>query len=158
MLFAFRVIRYGIQKGTGHRRHPGGSMRQQRSQRKAYLFFLVLLALVFDSQSIHFSNASRLGTAQLLPFVQNGEQSYRQVIYSSRNLEGHEIFAECNPGGGTNCACSGEDVRVNAYEDFGEVISNVRGVNTYVNAIGFWTRESLTARRSCESISSGLGE
>jgi hypothetical protein len=112
-------------------------MRQQRSQRKAYLFFLVLLALVLDSRSIYFSKASSFGTAQFLPFVQNEEPSNLEVIYSSRNLEGHEIFAECNPGGGTNCACSGEDVRITAYGDFGEVISNVREVNTYVNAIGF---------------------
>ena len=58
------------------------------------------------------------------------------AIYTSQNLVDFEPFAECNPGGETNCPCSEEDVRIESFENYGEVTSNVLKVNTYVNAIG----------------------
>jgi len=73
-------------------------------------------------------------TAQVyLPYVSRG----MQVIYTSQNLSGHALFAECNPGGGTNCPCSPEDVQLISFPDYGKVISNAREQHTYVNAIGY---------------------
>ncbi len=69
--------------------------------------------------------------------AQTGDESKNEIIYTSQNLAGHEIFAECNPGGATNCPCSGDDVSLGVYESYGEVISNAREINTYVNAIGY---------------------
>ena len=63
-------------------------------------------------------------------------QRYR-TIYTSQNLSGHSLFAECNPGGGTSCACSSEDVSLTPFAEYGQVTSNVRRTNTYVNAIGY---------------------
>lgn len=60
-----------------------------------------------------------------------------EVIYSSRNLSGHSVASECNPGGGTNCTCSDEDVSISFFPGYGEITSNLRGTNTYVNAIGY---------------------
>jgi hypothetical protein len=59
-----------------------------------------------------------------------------QNIYTSKNLSGHIIAAECNPGGGTNCTCSDGDVSIAFFADHGEVTSNVQENHTYVNAIG----------------------
>ena len=61
------------------------------------------------------------------------------LIYTSQNLSGHSVYPECNPGGETNCSdsCSGEDVSITSFEDYGEVTSNVRERNIYVNAIGY---------------------
>lgn len=60
------------------------------------------------------------------------------AIYSSTNLEGHSIFGECNPGGGTSCPCNEQlDASIRSYTSYGEVTSNPRQRNTYVNAIGF---------------------
>jgi hypothetical protein len=58
-------------------------------------------------------------------------------IYASRNLSGHEVFAECNPGGTSQCPCSADDVQIASLADYGEVTSNVEAEHTYVNAIGF---------------------
>lgn len=60
-----------------------------------------------------------------------------QSIYHSSNLAGHNIFAECNPGGISTCPCSEADVAIGSHADYGEVTSNVREINTYVNAIGY---------------------
>jgi len=60
-----------------------------------------------------------------------------QVIYTSNNLSGHKLSAECNPGGGSSCPCSEEDIRLSVYSTHGEVISNIHARNTYVNAIGY---------------------
>lgn len=68
-----------------------------------------------------------------LPYVGNSVD----VIYASWNLSGHQVFAECNPGGGSQCPCSPEDVHIEAFADRGRVTSNVRQRHTYVNAIGY---------------------
>ena len=57
------------------------------------------------------------------------------IIYTSNNLYGHSMYAECNPGGETNCPCSDEDVIFTCYENYGTVTSNVYERDTYVNAI-----------------------
>ncbi|MEK7686078.1 MAG: hypothetical protein AAB466_11710 [Verrucomicrobiota bacterium] len=68
----------------------------------------------------------------------NLELTYSErPLYTSQNLAGHAVAAECNPGGGTGCPCSEADVAVVPRADYGEVISNVRQTNTWVNAIGF---------------------
>jgi hypothetical protein len=58
-------------------------------------------------------------------------------LYVSRNLAGHALFAECNPGGGTDCPCTEADVALRALIDHGEVTSNVAVTHTYVNALGY---------------------
>ncbi len=63
--------------------------------------------------------------------------AHSEVLYTSQNLSGHLVFAECNPGGATSCACSADDVSIASFEDYGVVISNVHEVPTYVNAIGY---------------------
>jgi hypothetical protein len=60
-----------------------------------------------------------------------------QAIYRSRNLAGHDVSAECNPAGETNCPCDDRDVALRSLLDHGEVISNVGRRLTYVNAIGY---------------------
>lgn len=59
-----------------------------------------------------------------------------RVIYSSSNLAGHTVAAECNPGDATQCLCSDADAGLSSSAGFGEVTSNVTGRQTYVNAIG----------------------
>ncbi len=63
-------------------------------------------------------------------------ETTHETIYTSPNLEGHVVNAECNPGGGSNCPCSQDDVAIYSYEDYGEVVSNPLSRNTWVNAIG----------------------
>ena len=58
-------------------------------------------------------------------------------LYTSSNLTGHSLFAECNPGGGTNCSCSSTDASIQSFAGYGEVTSNPRHVNTFVNAEGY---------------------
>ena len=58
-------------------------------------------------------------------------------IYTSSNLAGHEVAAECNPGGATECSCSNSDVVIASSLEYGEVTSNIARRNTYVNAIGY---------------------
>lgn len=53
-------------------------------------------------------------------------------IYSSSNLAGHSVAAE--KLGGT--ACSEADVSIQSLADYGEVVSNVRLRDVFVNAIG----------------------
>jgi parallel beta-helix repeat protein len=69
--------------------------------------------------------------------------------YASHNLSGHSVAAECNPGGGTNCPCSDEDVSIASYDCYGEVTSNVRGIHTYVNAIGYQKVRRDFSKRRC---------
>jgi hypothetical protein len=71
-----------------------------------------------------------------LPIIEWTNPSY-QAIYTSRNLEGHELAAECNPDGGTDCPCTAEDISMTSLPDHGEVTSNPRLMHTYVNAIGY---------------------
>jgi hypothetical protein len=68
-----------------------------------------------------------------LPYV---DKWLPELLYSSHNLSGHTIFAECNPGGTSDCPCSESDVSIGWHNDYGEVTSNPRLKNTYVNAIG----------------------
>jgi len=68
-----------------------------------------------------------------LPWVNNRPFA---LLYSSLNLDGHTVFAECNPGGTSSCPCSESDVSISWHPDYGEVTSNPRLMNTYVNAIG----------------------
>lgn len=58
-------------------------------------------------------------------------------IYTSQNLRNHTLAAECNPGGATQCECSDTDVDLVLSPTHGEVISNVRGRRTFVNAIAY---------------------
>jgi hypothetical protein len=74
--------------------------------------------------------------------LQSAGLSYGQVtdydtIYTSRDLSGHLVNAECNPGGETSCPCSSADVSISSFGTYGTVTSNVSGANTYVNAIGY---------------------
>jgi hypothetical protein len=71
-----------------------------------------------------------------LPLILN-KYAAPELIYHSQNLNDHEIFAECNPGGTSSCPCSTREAAINAFETYGEVVSNPRQINTYVNAIGF---------------------
>ncbi|MBT4503489.1 MAG: hypothetical protein HOC74_37505 [Gemmatimonadetes bacterium] len=64
------------------------------------------------------------------------EEDPFQLIYTSSNLEGHAVAAECNPGGGSACGCTAEDVAIEFFDGYGEVTSNPRAQNTWVNAIG----------------------
>jgi hypothetical protein len=73
-----------------------------------------------------------LGSALYLPFISKG---YR-TLYSSQNLSGHEVVSECNPGGGSSCPCSEQDVALQAFDDYGEVVANPQQQHTWVNAIG----------------------
>jgi hypothetical protein len=106
----------------------------------SHILFTVLGIVVFLSlvRIDHFtSEAARLNQTaaynSYLPLI----PKRGNVIYSSHGLLGHSIFAECNPGGDSNCACSQEDALISSFTDYGEVTSNVREANTYVNAIGY---------------------
>ena len=96
--------------------------------------FLFIYLIGIDSFT---SKAARPGSDAAyngyLPILSNQVN----ILYSSHGLLGHSVFAECNPGGGTNCACSQEDASISSFTGYGEVTSNAREVNTYVNAIGF---------------------
>ena len=59
-----------------------------------------------------------------------------EIIYTSTDLEGHIVSAECNPGGGSDCPCTNEDVAIASFDGYGEVTSNPRERPTWVNAIG----------------------
>jgi hypothetical protein len=58
-------------------------------------------------------------------------------LYTSKNLTGHSVAAECNPNGASGCPCSALDVGLTPFDLYGEVVSNPREVATYVNAIGY---------------------
>jgi hypothetical protein len=68
-----------------------------------------------------------------LPLVSREEH---EPVYTSCDLSSHSVFAECNPGGASSCSCSELDVSIASLESYGEVMSNPRRINTYVNAIG----------------------
>jgi hypothetical protein len=100
------------------------------------IHFSIVIPFVIASITIGVSIARKNSTQSLtifLPYISNKPN----IIYSSTDLYGHSLFAECNPGGGTNCPCSDLDASIESFENYGEVISNPREVNTYVNAIGF---------------------
>jgi len=72
----------------------------------------------------------------LLVSGSHAQEDLFQLLYTSPNLEGHAVAAECNPGGGSDCGCTGEDVVIEFFDDYGEVTSNPQAQNTWVNAIG----------------------
>jgi hypothetical protein len=60
----------------------------------------------------------------------------REVLFEAETLEGYDIFGECNPGGGTVCACDPYlDAALEHQPGYSAVISNPRRMPTYVNAI-----------------------
>jgi len=59
-----------------------------------------------------------------LPYVSKS----MDVIYKSANLGGHEVFAECNPGAGTQCPCSAEDVRIESFDGYGQAARGESGI------------------------------
>jgi hypothetical protein len=64
-----------------------------------------------------------------------------EIIYTSKNLSGHDVFIEPNPGGGTQCPFAEDDAKLISYDDYGEVIANPNLRNVWINAIGakkFW--------------------
>jgi len=73
---------------------------------------------------------------QILSGARIGPVQY-EVIYTSQNLCGHLIAAECNPGGTLSCDCSIQDVSIESFETHGQIVSNSQKTNTYVNAIGY---------------------
>ncbi|MBF0103241.1 MAG: hypothetical protein HQK77_20265 [Desulfobacterales bacterium] len=58
------------------------------------------------------------------------------IVHTSKNMEGYIVSAECNPGGGSNCPCSDDDVLLESFVNYGEVTANPHKRNTWVNAIG----------------------
>jgi hypothetical protein len=54
------------------------------------------------------------------------------LLYSSPNLAGHSVAAEWLGG----AQATGSDVEIRSLETFGEVVSNPKNHDTYVNAIG----------------------
>lgn len=99
------------------------------------LILVILITAGTDSFAEHTAtsqNSSELTPYAYLPYISN----QGEVIYVSPNLFGHSIAAECNPGGVSQCPCSELDVGLATFGEYGEVTSNVREVNTYVNAIG----------------------
>ena len=82
----------------------------------------------------HQDEIVKLATAKIADYVKcNGELT----LYTSSNLAGHTVVAECNPGGTTNCPCSDADVSITSLADEGIVTSNSHENNTWVNAIGY---------------------
>lgn len=71
-----------------------------------------------------------------LPIIVFGYEA-PSLIYHSSNLDQHTIFAECNPGGDSACPCTPAEAHLQAFDTYGEVVSNPRKINTYVNAIGY---------------------
>jgi hypothetical protein len=97
---------------------------------KVFLCLLALGSLFFTPAGAVSSTTSIL----YLPLV----QLQHPPLYASTNLAGHSVIGECNPGGGTACACDPVlDVRLEPFSGYGEVTSNPRQRNTYVNAIGY---------------------
>lgn len=97
-----------------------------------WLYFLYLPLCILSASFSMMSSSYEL----FLPiiYINSPEQS---LIYNSENLSGHSIFAECNPGGDSNCVCSQDDAQIHSYSDYGAVISNPSLRNTYVNSIGY---------------------
>lgn len=92
-------------------------------------------------------------TIGILLFVSTAHASElnRILLYSSSNLSGHEVFAECNPGGGTSCPCTSGDVAMSKTKTFGMVTANPNTSHTWVNAIGNKTFiEQLPNNRSID--------
>ncbi len=77
-----------------------------------------------------------------------------QTIYESLNLSGHTVVPECNPGGTTACPCISRDVALISYQEYGEVISNLRRRRTYVTAIGM--KKFVETDTRGDSLSPGI--
>lgn len=115
------------------------------------LFVLVLCSCLALPESLTIAQPSETPVARVyLPLV--SRQS--RLIYSSLNLAGHSLFPECNPGNASSCPCSDADVSLLTFDNYGEVTSNVRTVNTYVNAIGY--KKFVESLPSGEAISLGV--
>ena len=72
----------------------------------------------------------------MLPVV-FADYSSPTIIYNSSNMQGHSVFAECNPGNTSNCYCTQEEAKIMSYSNYGSVIANPNQIGTYVNAIGY---------------------
>jgi hypothetical protein len=114
-------------------------MTGRRTLRTAMLVLLVLvLAITFGAMDID-------SEAELQdPPEETDSMIYAPIvikpartIYESANLDGHSLYAECNPDDGTSCGCSELDVGLVSFAGHGEVTSNVRRRHTYVNALGY---------------------
>ncbi len=101
------------------------------------LSLLLMLAVAHACGGTAASPSPLAGAAPATPAPTAPSCPSGQVIYSSANLDGHAVAAECNPGGSTHCACSDGDAAVRPQPGYGEVISNVNLRPTYVNAIGY---------------------
>jgi hypothetical protein len=105
----------------------------------AVVFTLTVLAVFMsliglDSVTTSAAQPGRTTASRAyLPILSN----QTKILYSTHNLLGHTIFAECNPGGGTDCSCEQLDASISSFSDYAEVTSNIREHNTYVNAIGY---------------------
>jgi len=105
-----------------------------------FFYILVILAIVVIVYLgwYLYSNTGmmRCGPCGCLNDQCGGGISWK-LLYSSSNLQGHSIAAECNPGNGTNCSCLDEDASLVSNSNYGEVIANPFHKNTWVNAIGY---------------------
>ncbi len=103
-------------------------MRFYRHLLNSLIMVFVLPVMLSVRSEVH-SSGSEL---TFLPLI----TSNREVIFQAPTLEGYDIFGECNPGGGTVCACDPFlDAALVHQSGYSEVISNPRRVSTYVNAI-----------------------
>jgi hypothetical protein len=98
--------------------------------KKSALIVFAICFLIFSIQLI-------IGGIDISQKTVEQENGYK-IIYTSKNLTGHQVIGECNPGGGSNCSCDEvNDVLLESFEDFGQVTSNPRENYTNVNAIGY---------------------
>lgn len=74
-----------------------------------------------------------LGAIGLI-YLLSGKPEGAELLYS-KNLADLELFAECNPGGTTDCPCSLADVGLVIHPSYGEVVSNIHKRHTWVNAL-----------------------
>ncbi len=100
-------------------------------------FVLAIISLVLVFAILNQRNVSSSSTGDVfLPLVLSNYQPPEE-LYSSTNLFGHSIFAECNPGGTSDCPCSEKEASIRTFPDHGEITSNPDLINTYINAIGY---------------------
>jgi hypothetical protein len=90
------------------------------------------------STSTATATASRTPTATVTPSATpTSTATPGDVIYASRNLGGHAIYAECFYRGTSGCECGPDDASIASYGDYGEVTANPQGHRTFVDAIGY---------------------
>jgi hypothetical protein len=88
----------------------------------------------------------------LLYSIVGGGNAQANVIYTSQNLSGHSVTAECPIG--SSCQCFRENVDIVPKVSYGEVSSNVLEKKTYVNAIGH--KKFTETFQSGDSIALGI--